>query len=211
VWHRGRAEHLARHPVHLTFRARAGLPSLRTRRLLAVVLEVITAVAHRLDCRIVHFSVQDDHVHLIVEADDERALSAGARGFSIRVAKALNRALGRRGPVWDSRYHRRDLTTPTETRWALLYVLANWLEDHPDARGLDPCSSAAWFDGWQQRARIATPPGPPPVAPAHVWLLTTGWQKAGPLSVRARPRPPARRLRGAGAGVADDGATWIEL
>ncbi|HEY3353671.1 MAG TPA: transposase, partial [Polyangia bacterium] len=85
MWHRGRPEHLARHPVHLTFRARPGLSSLRTRRLFAVVLEVITAVAHRPDCRVVHFSVQDDHVHLLVEADDERALSAGARGFGIRV------------------------------------------------------------------------------------------------------------------------------
>ncbi|HEY3355824.1 MAG TPA: hypothetical protein VGQ83_21405 [Polyangia bacterium] len=89
--------------------------------------------------------------------------------------------------------------------------MANWLKDHPDGRGLDPCSSAAWFDGWQQRRASAVPrPDPPPVAPARVWLLTTGWRKAGPLSVRARPRRPADRRpapRAAGAGE----ATWVEL
>jgi hypothetical protein len=175
------------------------------------VLEVIRAVAHRPDCRVVHFTVQDDHLHLIVEADDGRALSSGARGFAIRVARAVNRVLGRRGPVWDSRYHRRDLTTPTETRWALLYVLANWLKDHPDGRGLDPCSSAAWFDGWQERrVRAGSPPGPSPVAPARVWLITTGWKKAGPLSVRARPRPPKSWRRTARAGRAG-GVAWVEL
>ncbi|HEY3355825.1 MAG TPA: transposase [Polyangia bacterium] len=102
MWHRGRPDHLARHPVHLTFRARKGLASLRSPRLFAVVLEIITGVAQRPDCRIVQFSVQDDHLHLIVEADDAGAVSSGARGFAIRVARAVNRILGRSGPVWDS-------------------------------------------------------------------------------------------------------------
>jgi REP element-mobilizing transposase RayT len=49
---------------------------------------------------VVHFSVQRDHLHLIVEASDRRALSRGMQGLSIRVARAANGELGRKGRVF---------------------------------------------------------------------------------------------------------------
>ena len=53
-------------------------------------------------------------------------LLLGARGLSIRVARAVNRHLERRGKVFGDRYHPRSLTTPREVRTALVYVLQNW-------------------------------------------------------------------------------------
>lgn len=38
--------------------------------------------------RVVHFSVQDDHVHLVVEAPDREPLCGGASGIAIRLARA---------------------------------------------------------------------------------------------------------------------------
>ena len=73
-----------------------------------------------------HFSVQSNHVHLMVEARDKAHLSKGMRGLAIRVALAVNRALRRRGRVWSDRYHARALRTPREVRNGLVYVLANW-------------------------------------------------------------------------------------
>ena len=70
--------------------------------------------------RVIEFSVQDDHLHLIVEADGELALRGGIRGLAIRVARAVNRTLDRRGPVWGDRYHARALTTPRAMRNALV-------------------------------------------------------------------------------------------
>jgi REP element-mobilizing transposase RayT len=77
----------------------------------------------RFDVRVVEFSVQGNHVHLLVEAPDRHALARAIQGFSIRVAKGLNRMMGRTGRVFDDRYHARVLRTPTEVRHAIRYVL----------------------------------------------------------------------------------------
>jgi REP element-mobilizing transposase RayT len=174
-------------------RARAGLPSLRGRDVYAAIERAIGAAAVRTDCRVVHFSVQEDHLHVLLEAHDGRALSAGARGLAIRLARAVNRVLGRRGAVWDGRYHRHDLRTPREVRLALRYVLNNARKHGRVSIGLDRCSSARWFDGWRDAPRVA-PSGPPVVQPPRTWLMTTGWRRAGGLlSVHEVPgRDPAR-------------------
>jgi REP-associated tyrosine transposase len=140
--------------------------------------------------------VQADHVHLVVEADDRVALSHGASGLAIRLARTVNRLLRRRGRVWGDRYHARALATPREVRHALVYVLMNWRKHVHRARGLDPCASAFWFDGWQTRAPPANqfnwnPTDEPPVVPARTWLGTTGWRRHGLVDVRECPKLPA--------------------
>ncbi len=130
--------------------------------------------------RVLEFSTQRDHVHLVVEADDTRTLSRGVQGLAVRVARAVNRALGRSGSVWDDRYHARELRTPREVRNALAYVLRNWLHHVPGARGIDPCSSAMWFRG---RHTSGTPS---PLPPPRTWLARIGWRRAGPIDVAGR-------------------------
>jgi hypothetical protein len=141
-------------------------------------------VASRERFRVLHFSVQRDHLHLVVEADEPTGLARGIQGLAIRVAKAVNRALGRRGRVWGDRFHARALATPREVRNAFVYVLANWKKHVPRARGLDPCSSAAWFTGWRHVA--AAEHGP--VAMARTWLARVGWRRYGPIVECERPR-----------------------
>jgi REP element-mobilizing transposase RayT len=139
------------------------------------------------DFRVVHFSVQSDHVHLIAEASSKRALSSGMRGVAIRVARAVNRALGRRGSVWSDRYHARPLPTPRTVRNALIYVLANARKHLRAIAGIDPCSSAPWFDGY--RDRHVRPASCPLVRPPRTWLLRVGWRRGGGLlSVDDAPR-----------------------
>ena len=115
VPHRTRPVHVPTHPVHVTLRSTSAVRCLRSARAFPAVRRAL-AVASHAGFRILHFSVQDDHLHLIVEADDRRALGRGLRGLAIRVARAVNRALGRRGRVWDERYHARALTTPRAMR-----------------------------------------------------------------------------------------------
>src|SRR5438045_9539043 len=69
--------------------------------------------------RIVHYSVQADHVHLLVEANDQSSLSRGVMGVTIRLARAVNAALNRRGHVWADRYHARALRQTREVRIGL--------------------------------------------------------------------------------------------
>jgi putative transposase len=136
----------------------------------------------------VHFSVQGDHLHLLVEAQDERALSSGARGLSIRAARAINDTLARNGAVWGDRYHARALPTPRETRHAIVYVLMNFRKHRPaDRRTIDPCSSAPWFDGF--RTPRASPPEAAPTSKPRTWLAATGWKRHGLIHLAERPKP----------------------
>ena len=183
--HRARPEHKRAHPVHLTMRARAGLVSLRSPRAFTAI-RVALAAASTERFRIVHFSVQSDHIHAIVEAHDKPSLARGLRGLAIRVARAVNRAVGRTGSVWGDRYHTRPLVTPRETRNCIRYVLFNFRKHRPaDPRRIDPCSSAPWFDGFREPAPRALAP---PTRPPATWLLRTGWwRKHGLLGLDEYP------------------------
>src|SRR5262249_38346677 len=185
VPHRRRAAHEPRMPVHVTLRAATGVPSLRGATVFAVVRNALAAASGR-TFRVLHYSVQIDHVHLLVEAGKGAALARGCQGLAVRLAKAVNRLLGRRGAVWGDRYHARRLGTPREVRRALLYVLQNWFKHVPGARGSDPRSSAAWFDGW--RVPPSRPEGPAPVRAARTWPARVGWMRHGRLDMEERPR-----------------------
>jgi REP-associated tyrosine transposase len=127
--------------------------------------------------RVLHFSVQADHLHLLVEADRPTGLARGIQGLAIRVAKAINRVLGRHGAVWGDRNHARKLGTPREVRNALVYILDNWRKHVPGARGVDARSSAGWFDGW--RSAVPRRDESPPVASPRTWLARIGWRRHG--------------------------------
>jgi hypothetical protein len=123
--------------------------------------------------------VQDNHVHLIVEAEDRAALLSSVRGLMVRIARRVNRLLRRRGRFWADRWHGRDLEGPRQVRNALVYVLQNH-KKHARSAGLDPLSSAGSFDGFAS----ALPGtfrsiGPPCAAAAKTWLLRVGWRRGG--------------------------------
>jgi hypothetical protein len=127
---------------------------------------------------------------MIVEANDGSALSRGVQGVAIRLARRVNKLLGIRGSFWSARFHSRELTTPRSVRNAIVYVLMN-VKKHCArvVNGVDPCSSAPWFEGF------AHGPSPPtdaaPVKHATTWLASTGWRKHGLIRLDERPRTPS--------------------
>jgi REP element-mobilizing transposase RayT len=214
VSHLPRPAHAWRHPLHVTLRVRQGLPTLRHYELFVEVRNALAAARERFGFRLVHFSVQRDHLHLLAEAADRRALSRGMQGLSIRVARAINRRLQRRGRVFADRYHARALKTPRAARWALRYVLLNARKHERGTMALpfgfvDPCSSSAWFDGFARprelvfgarecrqdfRARAVSrrwsaPRSPPeaPVVVAQTWMLLVGVPRAAPFDIDEVP------------------------
>ena len=126
---------MARCPAHVTLRAARGVPSLRGERVFAAVRAALAAASGR-TFRLLQWSVQADHIHMLVEADGPRAFVRGCQGLAIRLAKAVNRVCGRAGAVWGDRYHARVLTTPRALRHCLVYVLQNWRKHLPGAHGL---------------------------------------------------------------------------
>jgi REP element-mobilizing transposase RayT len=142
--------------------------------------------------RVVHFSVQVDHIHIIVEADDSLALSRGMAGLSIRLARKINHVAGRKGKVFADRYHARALASPREVRRCLVYVLLNYRKHLGRSAAVDPASSGFWFYGWKSAPSTA-PPGwepdePIPVQPARTWLAREGWRKHGLIDVTDQPK-----------------------
>lgn len=189
VRHRARPCHKYWNPLHVTLRAIEGLPSFR-QQLLFKAFDRAFRTTRRDDFRIVEFSVQSNHVHLIVEADDNDALARGMKSFSVRANRLFNAALGRgRGRVWADRYHRRDLTSARQVRNALVYCINNFKKHLSVGRGLsviDPCSSARWFTGW---VRVRTcDDGPRPTPKAKTVLLRDAWHRYGLLHPGEVPR-----------------------
>jgi len=167
-------------PVHVTMRMRDELPSLREVKNFFVILECFEA-AQREDFRIVHFSVQGNHMHLLVEAESAKALSRGMSGLATRIARRLNRKWGRKGSVFADRYHTHVLRTPTEVRNVLEYIFKN-REKHRgtgEELGLDRLSSAPLFDGWDTFEGAELVGKYRPIVPARSWLVRTGWRRGG--------------------------------
>lgn len=149
VPHTAREDVSRHHPIHVTLRMADSVWNLRSERSYAVIDAALRKTRRRIGLRIVHFSIQGNHLHLICEADGAPALSNGVRALSIRLARWLNRMMGRSGPVFSDRYHAHVLRTPAEVRNALRYVIGNFAS-HAVRRGepkrdgwLDPFSSAA--------------------------------------------------------------------
>jgi REP element-mobilizing transposase RayT len=176
-------------PSHVTLRLRSGTPSLRSRRFLRELRPSLRRACERRGFRVVHYSVQRNHLHLLVESAGKEALGRGMKAISARVARAAQRAFGLSGPVLHGRYHLRILRTPREVRCALAYVLLNarkhWRERHGGAppEHLDVASSGRWFDGWRRDPGSREPPPDAPespdVAAPHTWLLGVGWRRHG--------------------------------
>ncbi len=188
VQHSTRPGHQAAHPVHATLRALDVVGSLRDCPVL-LALEAALVAASSEAFRIVHYSIQHNHLHLIIEAHDRAARIRGLQGLAIRCAKAVNRALERKGNVWADRYHARELRTPREVRAALVYVLHHWKKTVHGAEHLDPCATGFWFDGWKgPRPLWSLTSRPSPVRAPRTWLLRVGWRRLGLLGFDERPR-----------------------
>ena len=160
-------------PYHLSWHAAGDVTSLRGKKLFRQIRESFYRCHEKPGFRIVHFSVQGNHVHALGEAESVARLSRGMQGLGVSLAKRINRASSRRGHVFDDRFFARALRTPREVAIVRDYVLRNG-EIHDRRlgvgldRAIDPFSSAALPEGRE----LTSPP--------LTWLLSVGWQRAGP-------------------------------
>ena len=196
-------------PLHVAIRLLPGIPRLRQRRGYQIARRAL-GLANRFDgARICEVSIQHNHVHLIVEVNDKKALTRAMKSFSISLAKNVNRRLARgpmgprHGAVIEDRFHVVTLSTPAQVRAALSYVLGNWRRHGEDlrtpgpARLTDRYSSGPYFDGWDPApSPIVRPEDGPfpedgalPTRRGTSWLLRVGWKKGGLLSPWERPGP----------------------
>jgi putative transposase len=163
VPHVKRTGFAARNPVHVTMRVVPGVGYLRSQGRAKEIEAALREAAERYGVRIVHYSIQGNHLHLLVEAEGERALSRAMQGLAIRVARRLNRRARRSGTVFADRYHAHTLRSRREVANAVRYVLSNYrhhTREHLPARWDDPCAT-------REDAPLAAP---------RTWLLRVGWR-----------------------------------
>jgi len=193
VVHRKREGFSSARPLHVTIRVVDEVGVLRKRKRYQVLHEVFCQTARK-GFRICHYSVQDDHIHLIVEASNRAAMSSGMRSVNVRIGKGMNRKLGRdSGTVIADRYHEEHLGSPRQVRNTLAYVLNNLRKHVMTEMGttcewdwVDPCSSAQYFDGWKNKDPVPITSESPVDAP-RTFLLKRLWRRHRLIDVNAIP------------------------
>jgi REP element-mobilizing transposase RayT len=202
-----------RQVLHIVLRTVSAVGNLRRREVYKAMRAATITAARRGGLRIVHASIQHNHIHLLAEADSAGALASGMQGFQISAARRINTAMAvnhrrRRGAVFADRYHVVIIESPRQVRHALSYVLNNWRKHREDQHGrartwlVDPFSTGILFSEW---AELEGGPGwpirdgydPLIVSEARSWLLRVGWKRHGSISVREVPsrRPDAAIAR----------------
>ena len=184
--------------MHVALRLQKRMPELRERRAYNALRYVFARYIGHADFRVVHISIQNTHLHLIVEAEDKAALSRGMQSLAINAARGINRAWRRRGKVFACRYSAKQIKTASYARNAISYVLNNWRRHREDfANGrqltaiLDEFSSAISFTGWRRNQRF-TPPrdyDPLPVSSPITALLRQEWRRFGAIDPFTCPGP----------------------
>ena len=213
--HVAREEHDKAHPVHVTMRRVERGPSFR-QQLVCRAIRTVIAGAKRNGVRVVQYSVQVNHLHLMVEGTDSADLSKQMRTLFSRIAFAVNAVARRSGKLFRDRHHRHALKTPREVRNALVYILFNDRKHagsasatsragepsspgSPASPALDPCSSAWWFHDW-------SPDDHPPTAwllgdedrpttKPTTWLARWGWHRGDPKQLLRFSESPRSSLR----------------
>src|SRR3954463_9064209 len=158
--------------LHITTRLRAEVWNLRSHRCFRALRRAFAGGCARFGFRLVHFSVQGNHLHMIVEAPDAATLGRAMKGLEVRMARALNRVMRRRGAVFADRYHAHLLKSPREAANAVRYVLGNWRVPKvcgplAGEHAVDPYCSTAWREA--HPSLTVSPEG---------WLLTIGIRSA---------------------------------
>lgn len=164
--------------------------NLRTQRGFACVARALAGERARGELRIVHYSVQGNHLHMIVETADRGTLARRMQGFGVRLARAVNVMMHRRrGRVLGDRYHARVLATPREVHRAVRYVLQNhakhaatWAPAAASSGRTAREDAGDRFSSAVTRS-VALAPRAGPIAnvdlvsSARSWLLRRGWQR----------------------------------
>ena len=189
-----RPELSSKHGVHAMLRTLPSVPRLRQRAAYQAIRAALVHFLEADDFRVVHISIQRNHIHLIVEAANKQALRRGMQRLAIRAARALNNAFDRVGKVFAFRYEAKQIKSADYARNAIAYVLNNWRRHKQDvytgemSMPFDRFSSASAFVGWSTHRGQRSHDDWPVSAP-RTKLLHFDWQWFGLIDPFEVPGP----------------------
>lgn len=205
VNHMRRQKFTKDNPAHVTFRLLKGFNGMRIKSVHELLKDSLGHLSP-FGVHAIHYSLQGNHIHLILEAESANALSRSMKSFGCRFAKGVKRMRGFKGTkVFNGRYHLNVVNSPRQSFNTLRYVLLNQAKHTDLIEHIDEFSSGFYFDGWQkllgpkfkgliaQKVRISKRNSswkgrdpqkssekfscPAYLSPPRTWLLAEGWKK----------------------------------
>ena len=123
VSHDKRPELNRNHPLLVTVKVLPVVGKLRNQLVLALFRRLVERMNAKDVVQVIEFSIQHDHVHMVVEAEGKAELSSAMNGLASSFARGINKLWKRRGDVFLDRYHSMAIDTPSAMRSVLRYVL----------------------------------------------------------------------------------------
>jgi REP element-mobilizing transposase RayT len=112
-------------PLHLTIKLKKA--QIQNKTILKALKHAILR-ARLAKLKIIHFSMEHDHVHFYVECESNEILSKGMKALGVSFAKKINKYFKSRGQVYKTRFHLRILKSASEVKNVLNYILKNGIK-----------------------------------------------------------------------------------
>lgn len=113
--------------LHLTIKIEKQKSHLKNKTILAILKRAILN-ARKQQLRVIHFTLEHDHVHLLIEAENNRVLGKGMQAFGVTLSKAINRLKKLTGQVYKHRYHFRKITSSRQLKNVMSYIFRNGMK-----------------------------------------------------------------------------------
>jgi REP element-mobilizing transposase RayT len=140
IRHRSRMKINKPTSFHLTIKVRENKADIQSKKLLKALHHAIGR-ARLKNLKVVHYTLEYNHVHLLVETNDHRILHAGMQALGISFSKAINKLKSYKGSVYKHRYHQRRIGSARELKNVLLYIFNNGRKHKRTTRRIDPFNS----------------------------------------------------------------------
>ncbi|MFA6238606.1 MAG: transposase [Bacteriovorax sp.] len=140
IRHVARDEIKRRTPLHLTIKINKEKSGLRNKSIIKALHSSIKK-ARLIGLRVIHYTLEYDHVHLLIETESNVLLGKGMQSFGISFSKGINKIKGLKGQVFKTRYHFRKLKTPAEIKNAINYILGNSVKHKQASSIITPYNS----------------------------------------------------------------------
>lgn len=120
--------------LHLTIKVKRNKADIKNKAVLAILKKAILN-ARLKGLKVIHYSLEFDHVHLLIEADNNKILGKGMQAFGVTLAKAINKLWRLGGGVYKHRYHFRRITGSKDLRNVMNYIFKNGVK-HKTAKSI---------------------------------------------------------------------------
>ncbi|MBC7427185.1 MAG: transposase [Bacteriovorax sp.] len=139
IRHTKREEISRPRPLHLTIKLiRADIQN----KIFLKALRHAIVRARLQGLKIIHYSLEHDHIHLYAESSDNKTLGSGMKALGVSLVKKINIYFKRKGTCYKTRYHLRILRSASEVKNVINYILKNGIKHKRTNSVIDPYNSA---------------------------------------------------------------------